>query len=166
MAEILEHMMDCQDWWSCVSSQILNQPSRRSQSSCLRWVTFRDNVVYALSQWEMTLPCNVVSHWPGACTQNDPSTFNFRMTGEVFLQFYLFPNSNVRNLMKYRIKLINSNSLTNHVTVTWLVSEFDPVLTCYWYSTTLSINPECYPPLSHRCWHCENFWTFTRPEDR
>ena len=33
---------------------------------------FRDHFVYASSQWETTLQCNVVSHWLCACTRNDP----------------------------------------------------------------------------------------------
>ena len=31
--------------------------------------TYRDHFVYAPSQWEATLQCNVVSHWLGACTE-------------------------------------------------------------------------------------------------
>ena len=30
---------------------------------------YRDYVVYAPSQWQTTLHCNVISHWPGACTE-------------------------------------------------------------------------------------------------
>ena len=33
----------------------------------LYWI--RDDFVYAPSQWETTLQCNVVSHWLGACTE-------------------------------------------------------------------------------------------------
>ena len=29
----------------------------------------RDHFVYAPSQWEMMLQCNIVSHWLGACTK-------------------------------------------------------------------------------------------------
>ena len=32
----------------------------------------RDHFVYAPSQWEATLPCNVVSHWLGAYTKWSP----------------------------------------------------------------------------------------------
>ena len=31
--------------------------------------TYRDQVSYALSQWQITLHCNIVSHWLGACTE-------------------------------------------------------------------------------------------------
>ena len=33
----------------------------------LRWTHPRDHFVYAPSQWEVTLQCNVTSHWLGAC---------------------------------------------------------------------------------------------------
>ena len=32
-------------------------------------VTSRDNFMYVPSQWETTLPCNVISHWLGTCTK-------------------------------------------------------------------------------------------------
>ena len=32
-------------------------------------ITFRDHFVYAPSQWETTLHCNIVSHWLGAYTK-------------------------------------------------------------------------------------------------
>ena len=35
----------------------------------------RDHVVYADRQWEMTLQCNVVSHWLGAYIQNHPCMY-------------------------------------------------------------------------------------------
>ena len=35
-----------------------------------QWVTMRrDHFLYALSQWETMLQCNVVSHWLSACTK-------------------------------------------------------------------------------------------------
>ena len=34
-----------------------------------RWTNSRDHFVYAPSQWEATLLCNVVSHWLGANTK-------------------------------------------------------------------------------------------------
>ena len=34
----------------------------------LRWTHPRDHFVYAPSQWEVTLQCNVVSYWLGTCT--------------------------------------------------------------------------------------------------
>ena len=35
---------------------------------CFTAITM-DHFVYALSQWETTLQCNVASHWLGACTE-------------------------------------------------------------------------------------------------
>ena len=36
--------------------------------------THADHFVYAPSQWKMTLQCNVVSHWLGACNKMIPDT--------------------------------------------------------------------------------------------
>ena len=41
----------------------------------------RDHFVYAPSQWEMTLPCNVISHWLGAYTKWSLSTCNIIARG-------------------------------------------------------------------------------------
>ena len=39
---------------------------------CWSWYLCRDGFVYAPSQWETTLHCNVVSHWLGAYTKWSP----------------------------------------------------------------------------------------------
>ena len=42
---------------------------REGKGARRRWLRCRDQLVYAPSQWEMTLQCNVVSHWLGILTK-------------------------------------------------------------------------------------------------
>ena len=50
------------------SETVIGGPGNRHPSNCWGYV-IRDNFVYAPSQWETTLQCNVVSHWLGAYTK-------------------------------------------------------------------------------------------------
>ena len=54
--------------WSASLSVILNMSVRDCYASvaAVLWALFRDNFLYAPSQWKTTLHCNVVSHWLGA----------------------------------------------------------------------------------------------------
>ena len=54
----------------CKIAEQSNNSKCLSSGSLEMWTqdVFRDHFVYAPSQWETTLQCNVVSHWLCACT--------------------------------------------------------------------------------------------------
>ena len=63
-------------WVACVSF-----------SRCVKFPCYRDHFVNAPTQWETTLQCNVVSHWPGTFTKW--SLLSYRIV--VNTSKYLYP---------------------------------------------------------------------------
>ena len=57
--------LSCWNWWPVIYR---NTCTGISKCTDKLW-TSRDHFVYAPSQWETTLQCNVVSHWLGAYTK-------------------------------------------------------------------------------------------------
>ena len=64
----LEYILQWNSSWNTkISIQVIHL-----KMSSVKWQLFcssRDHFVYAPSQWQMTLHCNVVSHWLGAYTK-------------------------------------------------------------------------------------------------
>ena len=67
---------------------------------CCIHISRRDYFVYAPSQWETTLQCNVVSHWLGACT-------------DCFCVYMVY------SLLSNDVSMILSNGRARYISVAW-----------------------------------------------
>ena len=54
----------CQLWSAQMIAEVM--PLLTTKLASLQLLVFRDHFVYAPSQWETALQCNIVSHWLGA----------------------------------------------------------------------------------------------------
>ena len=58
-----------------------------------------DHFVYAPSQWETMLQCNVVSHWLGACKESDPFISVLSKCQKDFWECCLWPFGDLNGIL-------------------------------------------------------------------
>ena len=53
----------------------------------IMWCTSKDHFVYAPSQWEATLQCNIIPHWLGASTER--SSYKSSQSSQLWMQHHI-----------------------------------------------------------------------------
>ena len=104
--------------------------------------TLRDHFVNAPSQWEMTLHCNVVSHWLGAYTKWSLKTWIGPCSGEAWCWIKCRPPTQLLFRLAYADKKLSS-----------LLSNFYKNVFIAWYLIRIFHRESWYIQLKQHGWH-------------
>ena len=144
--------------WSCQPNvrSVLDQrrlPGGESKPSFMAFMRSRHHSIHTLSQWEMTLQCNVVSHWMSVWTEwclekcwGFPNVFLLVDTLSWFLTY--LTNSCTKQFNGFIQRRFNQSMST---------MEYDPLALPHWIMLTLCLAKVDYESFIDIEWTYDSF---------